>query len=113
MIAFQDVLPVVELDASNVALIAAAVARVANSDKQKFDARSDSGLLEIECALDTEISVYDRGDSRYIVFFFQYATLEVRVGERPAKPNQPEVPTDGPDGNTPGATTETKFAMAA
>ena len=113
MIRMNDVLPVVELRADQIALLSAAIARVAGSEAQKFNAREDVGILEIEKALDSEINVYDRGDSRYIVFFFQYATIEVKVRARPAKPNAPVVPTDDPPGGTPGATETPRFAAAA
>lgn len=112
MFSLNDELPVIEIAADHLALMAAAVARVAKNESYKFPA-GDIGLSEIGGYLNADISVYDRGENRFVTFFFQNGTIEVTASKRPPKPNAPEVPDFDPTDGTPGATTPPKLATAA
>jgi len=100
----------IELNGTKIALLAAAVARVANSEHHTF--QYDPALDEIAKELGAiQYNVYDSGPrdqkNRYIRFDFAADEIEVMVGPKPEliRPTQPTPDDDG----TPGS----PIAMAA
>ena len=105
----NDSLPVVEIEPRHIALISAAIARVAGSENRNFRAENDPALEEIATAIGAEVSVYDRAERRYLVMMFSNAAVEICVGARPELVVA-DVPDDDPPGGTPGTTTEPIYA---
>lgn len=102
----------IKLTGSGVALIAAAVARVASSESHKFVV--DEHLRAISSAIGAEgVSVYDLGKrnekTRFIRFDLSVAnehSIEIEVGPQPEFKNpdtRPEGDDDIPPGGTPVA----------
>lgn len=103
----------ISLTGSQLALIAAVVARVANDEQVRWKYKPHHKAFDEICPeLDCLISVYDIQKTRFVKFDFNSngQAIEVKVGPTPVFVPKP-VPTDDPPPTTTGPSEAPRLAV--